>query len=81
MLPYPMSATDDQPPSPSPVEELRSELEALRRRLDDHGTVQRKTQLALSELAESVGKLVVAQRRRERWLNVNAPPRTRVNSR
>ncbi|HVV82330.1 MAG TPA: tetratricopeptide repeat protein [Kofleriaceae bacterium] len=52
--------------------DLRTELEVVRRRLDDHGTVQRKTQQALNELAESVGKLVESQRRRERWLNVNS---------
>lgn len=65
-----MSEPDPEPPPPA--DGLRAELEALRRRLDDHGTVQRKTQQALSELAESVGKLVISQRRRERWLNVNS---------
>lgn len=68
--------SDAAEPTPSPGQppgaEVRADLEALRRRLDDHGVVQRKTQQALSELAESVGKLVVSQRRRERWLNVNS---------
>lgn len=66
----------DADPSPRDVAtstaDLRTELEVVRRRLDDHGTVQRKTQQALNELAESVGKLVESQRRRERWLNVNS---------
>jgi tetratricopeptide (TPR) repeat protein len=72
-----MSGPDADPPAgPTPVaataDDLRADLDALRRRLDDHGVVQRKTQQALAELAESVGKLVVSQRRRERWLNVNS---------
>ncbi len=66
----PMTGSDADPPAAP--QDLRAELEALRRRLDDHGTVQRKTQRALTDLAESVGKLVVSQRRRERWLNVNS---------
>ena len=67
-------AEPDDPvrPPPDSRADLRVDLDALRRRLDDHGAVQRKTQLALSELAESVGKLVVSQRRRERWLNINS---------
>lgn len=58
--------------TPGAAGDLRAELDALRRRLDDHGVVQRKTQQALAELAESVGKLVTGQRKRERWLNVNS---------
>ncbi|MBZ0238354.1 MAG: hypothetical protein K8M05_38940 [Deltaproteobacteria bacterium] len=50
----------------------REELEALRRRLDDHGALLRKNQQAVAELAESVGRLVTTQRRREKWLNVNS---------
>jgi tetratricopeptide (TPR) repeat protein len=52
--------------------EVREELEALRRRLDDHGALLRKNQQALSELAESVARLVTTQRRRERWMNANS---------
>jgi tetratricopeptide (TPR) repeat protein len=52
--------------------ELRAELDALRRRLDDQATLLRKNQQALGELAESVGRLVTGQRRRERWINVNS---------
>lgn len=57
---------------PPETTELRGELEALRRRLDDHGTLLRKGQQALAEMAESVGRLVTSQRRRERLLNVNS---------
>jgi tetratricopeptide (TPR) repeat protein len=64
-----MTPPDD---APDPLRDLRAELETLRRRLDEHGTIGRKTQQALSEMAESVGKLLVSQRRRERWLNVNS---------
>ncbi len=55
-----------------PGDGLRAELEALRRRLDDQGNVLRKNQQALGELADSVGRLVTSQRRRERWINVNS---------
>jgi tetratricopeptide (TPR) repeat protein len=58
---------DDVPESPN-----REEMEALRRRLDDHGALLRKNQQALAELAESVGRLVTSQRSRERWMNVNS---------
>jgi len=57
---------------PSESLDLHGEMEALRRRLDDHGTVLRKNQQALAEMAESVGRLVTSQRRRERWVNVNS---------
>jgi tetratricopeptide (TPR) repeat protein len=57
-------------PAESP--DVRAELEALRRRLDDHGAVLRKNQQALGEMADSVGRLVTSQRRRERWINVNS---------
>ncbi|MBE7450486.1 MAG: hypothetical protein HS111_16785 [Kofleriaceae bacterium] len=50
----------------------RGELEAVRRRLDDQAVLLRKHQQAVAELAESVGKVVVGQRRRERWINVNS---------
>lgn len=59
-----------QPEGPEP--QFREELETLRRRLDDHGALLRKNQQALGELAESVGRMVTGQRRRERWINVNS---------
>lgn len=61
-------SSDDQDAPPA----LREEMEALRRRLDDHGALLRKNQQALGELAESVARLVTSQRRRERWINVNS---------
>lgn len=51
---------------PSEVDLVLAELDALRRKIDDVAAVQRKNQLALTELADSVGKLVATQRRRER---------------
>lgn len=57
--------------APEPLD-LRGELDALRRRLDDHAALLRKNQQALGEMAESVGRLVTSQRRRERWINVNS---------
>ncbi len=51
---------------------MRGELDALRRRLDEQGVLLRKNQQSLGELAESVGRLVTGQRRRERWVNVNS---------
>lgn len=60
-----------QPDAPEPPL-LREDMEALRRRLDDHATLLRKNQQALAELAESVGRLVTTHRGRERWMNVNS---------
>ncbi len=47
-------------------------LEALRRRLDDQVAQGRKTQVQVSQLAESIGALVGEQRRRSKWLNLNS---------
>lgn len=52
--------------------DVRADMEALRRRLDDQAMVLRKNQQALAEMAESVGRLVTSLRRRERWINVNS---------
>ena len=65
-----MDTTDDATaadPGADPVA-----LDALRRRLDDQAMVLRKTQQGVTELAESVGRVVTAQRRRERWVSVNS---------
>lgn len=62
-----MEPTDDDPGA-----ELRADLDGLRRRLDDHGAVLRKTQQGLAELAESVARVVTAQRGRDRWMSVNS---------
>jgi tetratricopeptide (TPR) repeat protein len=47
-------------------------LESLRRRLDEQSNQHRKTQLQVTQLAESIGALVLEQRRRSRWLNLNS---------
>ncbi len=47
-------------------------LDGLRRRLDDQGTQARKTAAQVQQLADSIGALVAAQRRRARWLNINS---------
>jgi len=48
------------------------EVDALRRRIDEHGALLRKTQAQLGQLADSVGALVTSQRQRERRLNLNS---------
>lgn len=48
------------------------ELDALRRRLDDHGTLLRKMQAQVGQLTESLATLVAHGRRRERTLNLNS---------
>ncbi len=52
--------------------QLVGELDGLRRRLDEQGAMVRRNQLALTELADSVGKLVATQRRRERSFTLNS---------
>jgi tetratricopeptide (TPR) repeat protein len=47
-------------------------LENLRRRLEEQGAQARRTQQQVTQLAESIGALVEAQRRRSRWLNLNS---------
>jgi hypothetical protein len=49
-----------------------TELEALRRRLDDLGVQQRKSHAATQQLTNSIAALVAAHRRRLRWLNLNS---------
>src|SRR5690349_9187200 len=70
-----MSATDPAPAPdalPTPLEMVAGELESLRRKTDDNAAAIRRNQLALTELAESVGKLVAHQRKRERLLTLNS---------
>jgi tetratricopeptide (TPR) repeat protein len=70
-----MSAADPSPPdapAPSALEVVAAELESLRRKVDDNAALVRRNQLALTELAENVGKLVAEQRRRERLLSLNS---------
>ncbi len=47
-------------------------LDGLRRKLDDQVAQTRRTQVQVSQLAESIGALVEAQRRRTRGLNLNS---------
>ncbi|HEY1549215.1 MAG TPA: tetratricopeptide repeat protein [Kofleriaceae bacterium] len=47
-------------------------LDGLRRRLDEQGAQTRKTAAQVQQLADSIGALVAAQRRRSRWLNLNS---------
>jgi len=75
-----MSAAAPQPiPDVEPAHEPAASdadgwalLEALRRRLDDQSAQGRKTQLQVTQLAESIGSLVEVQRRREKSLNLNS---------
>jgi len=70
-----MSAADPPPPdapAPSALEVVAVELESLRRKVDDNAALVRRNQLALTELADNVGKLVAEQRRRERLLSLNS---------
>ncbi len=59
-------------PTAAPDSDLRVDLDGLRRRLDDHAVLLRKVQQGSTELAESVGRLVEGQRRRDRWVSVNS---------
>src|ERR1700760_130227 len=47
-------------------------LDGMRRRLDEQGAQTRKTAAQVQQLADSIGALVAAQRRRSRWLNLNS---------
>jgi tetratricopeptide (TPR) repeat protein len=63
---------DPAGPPPSEAEVIVAEIEALRRKVDEGAALLRRNQLALSELADSVGKLVAQQRRRERSFTLNS---------
>ena len=70
-----MSATTpegDPGAQPVTVETLVAELEALRRKVDDNAALIRRNQLSLSELTDSLGKLVTSQRRRERSFTLSS---------
>jgi tetratricopeptide (TPR) repeat protein len=47
-------------------------LDALRRRMDEHGAQGRRTTAQVSQLADSVAALVGEQRSRSRWINMNS---------
>lgn len=69
-----MSSIDPTPDTPeaAAADAIVAELEALRRKVDESAALLRRNQLALSELADSVGKLVAQQRRRERSFTLNS---------
>ncbi len=54
------------------IHTLREEVGELRRRLDEHATTARKTQVAVATLAESLEKVVSNGRRSHRLLNLNS---------
>ncbi len=58
--------------SGSQADDVRAEIEALRLRLDEQGALLRRTHQAVASLADSLGKVVAQQRRRERGLNLNS---------
>jgi TolA-binding protein len=59
-------------PVQNELETMRDEVDALRRRLDEQGALIRRTHTAVTSLAESLGKVVSGQHRRERWINLNS---------
>jgi TolA-binding protein len=52
--------------------EVKSEVERLRLRLDEQGSIVRRTNVAVTTLADSLGQVLASQRRRERHLNLNS---------
>ena len=61
-----------EPVEPSSDADGWALLEAMRRRLDEQVTQSRKTQVQVTQLADSIAALVAQQRRRALWLNVNS---------
>lgn len=63
----------EDPSAPPPADaEGWALLDGLRRRLDEQANQHRKTQSQVSQLAESIAALVLVQRRRSRWLDINS---------
>ncbi|ACY14903.1 tetratricopeptide repeat protein [Haliangium ochraceum] len=58
--------------APPTLEDLAGDVARLRLRLDEQAAMQRRTHQAVVGLAESVGKLVTQQRRRERGMSLNS---------
>lgn len=44
----------------------------MRRRLDEQGALVRRISIAVTSLADSLGKVVAGQRKRERWISLNS---------
>lgn len=51
---------------------MQEDIDGLRRRLDEQGALIRRTHTAVTSLADSLGKVVSTQRKRERWVNLNS---------
>jgi TolA-binding protein len=51
---------------------LKQEVDGLRIRLDKQGDLLRSTNAAVTRLADSLGKVVAGQHKRERWVNLNS---------
>jgi tetratricopeptide (TPR) repeat protein len=66
------SAPPPHRPEPSGEVDLGHELEALKKRADDHGTALKKHQAAVTQLSEAVTALVALGKKRNRWINVNS---------
>ncbi|MEZ4359100.1 MAG: hypothetical protein R3B48_02895 [Kofleriaceae bacterium] len=60
------------PAEPEEDDALSVEGAQLRRKLDDLATQQRRSHLAVQQLADSVAALVSAHRARVKWLNLNS---------
>lgn len=52
--------------------ELRTEVDSLRRRLDEQGDTLRRTERHVRSLSDSIGQLVAGQRKRERAISLNS---------
>ena len=55
-----------------PIGQLAGDVDALRRKLDEQGATLRRSHQALTALAESVGKVVEQQRKRDRRRSVDS---------
>jgi TolA-binding protein len=51
---------------------VASELDGLRRRVDEANALLKRHQLAVTQLTDSVAALVALGRKRERWINLNS---------
>src|SRR5262245_25961006 len=66
------AAPEPQPGYNDPLEQVAADVDALRRRLDEQQSLLRRTQTALTQLAESMGKVVEPGRKRDRRAGLNS---------
>ncbi|HTJ46248.1 MAG TPA: hypothetical protein VL463_29285 [Kofleriaceae bacterium] len=66
------AAADPQPGFDDPMGQVASDVDALRRRMDDQQATLRRNHQALTALAESVGKVVEQSRKRDRRASMNS---------